>query len=76
MGRRSLAVLWVCLMVSAAGSAAAQNLDEFIHAKAYCIMDADTGKGIVLFKSPVNAAAGQYPKSRHGADRRQLLKID
>jgi D-alanyl-D-alanine carboxypeptidase (penicillin-binding protein 5/6) len=44
MGRRSLAVLWVCLLVFAATGAGAQNLDEFIHAKAYCIMDADTGK--------------------------------
>ncbi len=44
MGHRSLAVLWICLMVFAATGAGAQNLDEFIHAKAYCIMDADTGK--------------------------------
>ena len=44
MGRRSLAVFLICLIVAAAGSAAAQNLDEFVHAKAYCIMDADTGK--------------------------------
>ncbi len=44
MGRRSLAVLLICLLGAAAGSAAAQNLDEFIHAKAYCIMDAETGK--------------------------------
>ena len=44
MGRRSLAILLICFTVAAAGSAAAQNLDEFIHAKAYCIMDAETGK--------------------------------
>jgi serine-type D-Ala-D-Ala carboxypeptidase (penicillin-binding protein 5/6) len=44
MGRRSLAVFLICLLNAAAGNAAAQVLDEFIHAKAYCIMDADTGK--------------------------------
>jgi serine-type D-Ala-D-Ala carboxypeptidase (penicillin-binding protein 5/6) len=44
MGRRSLAVLWICFIVAGAGNATAQNLDEFIHAKAYCILDADTGK--------------------------------
>jgi serine-type D-Ala-D-Ala carboxypeptidase (penicillin-binding protein 5/6) len=44
MGRRSLAVLGICLIIATAGSAAAQNLDAFVHAKAYCIMDADTGK--------------------------------
>jgi serine-type D-Ala-D-Ala carboxypeptidase (penicillin-binding protein 5/6) len=44
MGRKSLAVLWFCLLVAAAGRAEAQNIDEFVRAKAYCIMDADTGK--------------------------------
>ena len=43
MGRRSLAVLYVCLMIVVAGRAEAQ-LDEFVQAKSYCIMDADTGK--------------------------------
>lgn len=44
MGRRSLAVVWICLLVVAVGRAEAQNLDEYVRAKAYCIMDADTGK--------------------------------
>jgi serine-type D-Ala-D-Ala carboxypeptidase (penicillin-binding protein 5/6) len=44
MGRRSLAVFWGCLLVFVATAAAAQNLDSLVHAKAYCIMDADTGK--------------------------------
>lgn len=43
MGRRSMAVLWICLMVAMGGRAEAQ-LDEFVQAKSYCIMDADTGK--------------------------------
>jgi serine-type D-Ala-D-Ala carboxypeptidase (penicillin-binding protein 5/6) len=44
MGRRSLAVVWICLMIAVAARAQAQGLDEFVRAKAYCIMDADTGK--------------------------------
>jgi serine-type D-Ala-D-Ala carboxypeptidase (penicillin-binding protein 5/6) len=44
MGRRSLAVLLFVMLVFAATGAGAQNLDSLIHAKAYCIMDADTGK--------------------------------
>lgn len=40
---RSLTVLWVCLLVVVAGAAEAQQMDEFIRAKSYCIMDADTG---------------------------------
>lgn len=44
MGLRSLAVLWICLLIVPAVKAGAQSLDEFVHAKAYCIMDADTGK--------------------------------
>jgi serine-type D-Ala-D-Ala carboxypeptidase (penicillin-binding protein 5/6) len=44
MGRRSLAVLGMCLMVVAAFGAEAQQLNEFVQAKAYCIMDAETGK--------------------------------
>jgi D-alanyl-D-alanine carboxypeptidase len=43
MGRRRMAVLWVCLMVAIGGRAEAQ-LDQFVQAKSYCIMDADTGK--------------------------------
>jgi serine-type D-Ala-D-Ala carboxypeptidase (penicillin-binding protein 5/6) len=44
MGRRSLAVLGMCLLVVAAMGAEAQQLDEFVNAKAYCVMDAETGK--------------------------------
>jgi serine-type D-Ala-D-Ala carboxypeptidase (penicillin-binding protein 5/6) len=44
MGHRSLAVVWICLMIVAAGRAEAQGLNDFVRAKAYCIMEADTGR--------------------------------
>lgn len=42
MGRRSLAIWVVCLMVVVGGRAAAET-DNPVRAIAYCIMDADTG---------------------------------
>lgn len=39
----SLAVIWIFLLVFVAGVAEAQQIDEFVRAKSYCIMDADTG---------------------------------
>ncbi len=44
MGRRNLAVVWTLLLIAAAGMAEAQNLEGIVRAKAYCIMDADTGR--------------------------------
>ena len=68
MGRRSLAVLLICFAVVAAGSAAAQTLDEFIRAKAYCIRSTDEGKtwsGLIEVDQPtwVNAKRGDAPGS-------------
>jgi D-alanyl-D-alanine carboxypeptidase (penicillin-binding protein 5/6) len=44
MGRKMTAALLATLLIWAAGPAAAQMAEEGIRAKAYCIMDADTGK--------------------------------
>lgn len=59
MGPRSLVILGMCLLVAAAGRAGAQSLDEFVRAKAYCIMDAETGKVL----SSLNPQAMMPPAS-------------
>ncbi len=60
MGRRSLAVLWICLMVVAAGRAEAQNLDEFVQRQSLLYHGRRHGEGAVLSESSDDAAAGQH----------------
>ena len=44
MGCRSLAIFGMLVFIVVAGNVGAQQIDQFVHAKSYCIMDADTGR--------------------------------